>query len=292
MRRFVARGEIRKLDEVACRGQRGSFTRLSDGHTHYELAGPDADPLVVLVPGLTVPLDFWDGVVARLNDRGVRTLAYSAYGRGFSERVAGPYDPALFVRQLDELLHAVDARDIHLVGTSMGALIALRYAHRRGVPIASLTLCGPAGFAKQDNPVAKLPEPLAVLVGKHLLRRNLLRHLARNVGSEVDAARLRPLVLKGFQFEGSAYALLSTLRHFPLAAQDALFDATAMTLPPTMLLWGTEDQVTPVTDYGRAAELLRPVAQRVIEGCGHMVPFERPGEFADHLQSFITERVA
>jgi pimeloyl-ACP methyl ester carboxylesterase len=133
---------------------------------------------------------------------------------------------------------------------------------------------------------------MAPLVGKYLLRRNLLRHIADNVRTEEDAARLRSLVLEGFQFEGSMYALLSTLMNFPLAEQDALFDATTASLPPTLLLWGAEDHVTPATAYQRAVELLRPVKAELIADCGHMASFERPRAFGELLTAFVAEQTA
>jgi pimeloyl-ACP methyl ester carboxylesterase len=176
----------------------------------------------------------------------------------------------------------------------MGALVSLAYARTPGAKVASLTLSGPAGLERQPNPAARLPKrgPIAYFVGKYLLRRNLLRHIAHNVRSDEDAARLRSLVLEGFQFEGSMYALLSTLMNFPLAEQGALFDATTATLPPTLLLWGAEDRVTPATGYQRAVELLRPVKAELIDDCGHMASFERPREFAESLAVFVAEQVA
>lgn len=292
MRYFVARGESRVLDASARAGQRGDFATLSDGVTHYELAGPSEAPVVVLVPGLTIPLGFWDGVIGLLHDRGLRTLTYSGYGRGYSDRLHVAYERALFVRQLAELIALTGGSSTHLVGTSMGALIALAYARDPASQLASLTLCGPAGLHEQRNAAARLPElpeNIAGLVGKHLLRRQLLKHLAHNVRSAEDAARLRSLVLDGFEFEGSMYALLSTLRHFPLTGQQALFDAATAALPPTLLLWGDEDQVTPADAYSQAKARLRPARDHLIEQCGHMAPFERPAEFTSQLATFITE---
>ena len=173
----------------------------------------------------------------------------------------------------------------------MGALISLRYARSHRDRVETVTLCGPEGLSPQHNPVAKLPEPLAVLAGKYLLRRRLLRHLSHDVNTERDAERLFPLVLQGFQFRGSMYGLLSRLRSCPVADQEELFDATNTDLPRTMLLWGADDQVTPASGYDRAAELLRPVSGGRIDGCAHMVPFERLAVFADALQSFVRERV-
>ncbi|MFQ6397386.1 hypothetical protein ACLMAJ_28515 [Nocardia sp. KC 131] len=39
----------------------------------------------MLTPGLTIPLFYGDGLVSELHPRGLRTLAYSAYGRGYSD---------------------------------------------------------------------------------------------------------------------------------------------------------------------------------------------------------------
>jgi len=289
MRYFVARGESRPLDAAARAGQRGSFATLSDGVTHYELAGPRDGALVVFVPGLTIPLGFWDAAVGRLHDQGLRTLTYSGYGRGYSDRLQVSYERALFVRQLGELIAFAGGPPVHLVGTSMGALVALAYARQPTSRLASLTLCGPAGLGTRANPLARLPQPIAPLVGRYALRRQLLKHLAHNVRSTRDAERLHELVLDGFRFEGSMYALLSTLMRFPLTRQRELFDATAAALPPTLLLWGSEDEVTPADAYPQAKALLRPVRDQLIEQCGHMAPFERSAEFADHLASFTTE---
>jgi pimeloyl-ACP methyl ester carboxylesterase len=296
MRYFVAPGETQILGPAVRAGQRGSFGSLSDGITHYELAGAERAaerPLIVFVPGLTVPLDFWDQVTSRLNTRGFSTLTYSAYGRGYSDRVERRYARHLFVRQLDDLIRSLGASDIHLVASSMGALVALDYAASATTCVRSLTLSGPAGLSARRNPIARLPDrgPLSPLAGRYLLRRTLLGHLARNVQSAHDAERLRTVVLPGFRFEGSMYALTSTLKHFAFVGQDALFDATAVGLPPTMLLWGSNDRVTPASRYARAVELLKPVRAEYLEGCGHMASFERPAQFADSLISFLTEVV-
>ena len=82
MRYFTAPGEDRQLESDRGRGLRGSFIELPSGVTHYELTGPGDGDVVVLVGGLTVPLFYWDGLVAELHSRGLRTLAYSLYGRG------------------------------------------------------------------------------------------------------------------------------------------------------------------------------------------------------------------
>ncbi len=292
-RAYVAKGEDLVLDESARANARGSFVTLSDGVTHYELAGPDTGPLVLLIPGITIPLDYWDATAAQLHAAGLRTLAYSAYGRGWSDRVDGRYDQALFLRQLDELVDAVAAREaLHVVGTSMGGLIAMAYATRDGVPKPlSLTLIGPAGLTERNQLGARLLaiDPLARVLGKYLGHRALGAHLAHNVRSSQDTQRLVRLVGEPYRFHGSIYALLSTLRDYPLTAQRDLYRRAGQLPIPTMLLWGKHDQVTPIEHLDTAGDLLRPDECHVVTDCGHMVPFEDPHGTARLLAAFFQQ---
>lgn len=226
IRVYAAKGEDRILDDDARAAARGSFVTLSGGVTHYELAGPGDGPLVLLVPGITIPLGYWDEVAADLHAGGLRTLAYSAYGRGWSDRVEGPYDQALFLRQLDELVAAVGAPEpLHLVGTSMGGLLAMAYATRdSAVTPSSMTLIGPAGLTEPSRLVTRLLsiDPPARLLGTFFGRRALGKHLAHNVRSSDDADRLVRLVGEPYRFHGSIHALLSTLRTSARRAARAL----------------------------------------------------------------------
>lgn len=288
MRYFVEASESRHLDASSRRGLRGSFIELSDGLTHYEITGPEDGDVVVLTGGLTVPLFYWDGVVKELHDRGLRTLAFSAYGRGYSQRVQARYDSALFVRQLTELIDELVPGRHHVVGTSMGALIAMEYlAEARDV--TTLTLVGPAGLTG-PSPMGWLlkSDPLASLVGKHLGRRLLAGHMGHNVSDQASASALKEMVLDAFQYEGSMYALISTLQNMPLHGRSELFRSTGDLGVPTLLIWGEDDQVTPIASLEEARTLLRPRQCHVITQCGHMAPLERPTEVAHLVASFTT----
>jgi len=57
-----------------------------------------------------------------------------------------------------------------------------------------------------------------------------------------------------------------------------------------MLLWGADDEVTPIGHFGEARALLRPLEWHAIRECGHMAPFERPREVADRLASFVQRK--
>ena len=289
---FVAHGETLALTDTARAKLRGSFLRLSDGVTHYELAGPDGGELVLLVPGLTIPLFYWDVLADRLHAQGLRTLAYSAYGRGYSDRVTTTYDKALFLRQAQELSQQLKLSVRHVIGTSMGALIAMALVQERPFTPKTLTLIGPAGLESRLPPAARLArssEWIVQLFGRYMGHKSVLAHLDHNVLSKEHLRLLKEMVGDSYRYEGSVYALLSTLQSFPMINQQELFRRLGDLNIPTMLIWGSEDRVTPIEKLGAARALLKPAECHVVPACGHMVPFECPEEVARLFADFVSQ---
>jgi pimeloyl-ACP methyl ester carboxylesterase len=294
IRYFVARGETAHLDDAARATLRGSFARLADGVTHYELAGPDDGELVVLIPGITIPLFYWDRLAERLRANGFRTLAFSAYGRGYSDRVRATYDESLFVGQLEQLIEALGlAGPRHVVGTSMGALVALAGVLSDPDSASTLTLIGPAGLSNRPPALIRRSGGgvLTALLGRYGGRRGLLGHLHNNVADERNAAALREMVTDAYGYEGSMYALFSTVIEFPLTDRRSLYREVAEQQVPTLLLWGEDDRVTPIASLPEARVLLgEHIASAVIPHSGHMAPLEQPAAVAELLTSRILQR--
>jgi pimeloyl-ACP methyl ester carboxylesterase len=293
IRYFVARGETTRLDDAARATLRGSFVRLSDGVTHYELGGPDAGELVVLIPGITIPLFYWDGMAERLHGNGFRTLAFSAYGRGYSDRVLATYDESLFVGQLEQLLETLGlAGPRHIVGTSMGALVAMAGVLSDPASVRTLTLIGPAGLSNRPPALIRRSGGgmLTALLGRYAGRRGLLGHLNNNVADEHDGAALREMVTDAYGYEGSMYSLFSTVIEFPLTDRRSLYSDVARHQVPTLLLWGEDDRVTPISSLPEARALLgKDTASAVIPHSGHMAPLEQPAAVAELLTDCISQ---
>jgi len=289
MRYFVAHGEHRRLDQATRDELRGSFVHCSDGVTHYELTGPADGELVVLAGGLTIPLFYWDAFAEELHGRGYRTLAYSGYGRGYSDRVRAVYDEALFVRQLSDLIERLGSPGPwHMLGTSMGAPVALAFVERHIEQTATLTLVGPGGLETKPPAGAGLlrHDRVGALLGKYLGSRMLRNHLSHNVRDPQRSAALSAMVRECYEFEGSMYALLATIEDFPLTARQDLFVRVGASPVPSMLLWGDEDRVTPIIRFDEVRNLLAPMESHVIEECGHMAPYERPAAVAAKFGAF------
>lgn len=116
--------------------------RLRGQDVRYEIAGPAEAPAIVMVHGLGNDLSLWHAQMQAWS-RSHRVISYDVFGHGGS---SASWEPRL---QLDDLAQTlIDLADTlrlepcMLVGTSMGAVIALAAASRAPQRFARLVLCG------------------------------------------------------------------------------------------------------------------------------------------------------
>src|SRR5689334_6959438 len=98
---------------------------LGDIDTAYELNGAGAP--VVLVHGLGSSGRDWEAQIAALAPR-YRVLTYDVRGHGSTSKPRGPYTIPQFANDLAALMDALDHKPAHVVGISMGGMIAFQLA--------------------------------------------------------------------------------------------------------------------------------------------------------------------
>jgi len=129
----------------------GQFARLSDGYTHYEIGGPPDGRVVVLAAGATVPYYIWDPTFTALVQAGFRVLRYDYYGRGYSDRPDIGYTQAMYVRQLAELLNALQiTQPIDLAGLSYGGSVVTSFADANPDRVRSLIYVDPSFWSPYE----------------------------------------------------------------------------------------------------------------------------------------------
>ncbi len=269
--------EVRILDDEARAEAPGSFARLSAGVTHYELAGPEDGPPIVLVHGFSVPGYIWDPVFEALSAAGFRVLRYDLFGRGFSDRPHARYDRELFDGQLAELVDALAVpRPLGLAGLSMGGPIAAVFAARRPEQVRRLALLDPAGLPMPESlsiKLVKLP-----VIGDWLMARIgdkvLLDNLARDMKTP-DEAYIEKFKTQ-MQFKGFKRALLATMRSGVLTDASDAFRAVGRHGIPTLLIWGEEDQVVPFLHNEIVRQFIPQAEFHAIPEAGHVPHLEKP----------------
>jgi pimeloyl-ACP methyl ester carboxylesterase len=256
--------------------------------TNYLEAG-DGPETVVLIhgsgPGVTAYAN-WRLVLQELAKR-YRVLAPDMVGFGYSERPGMiEYGLDTWVRQLLGFLDALGVDRAHLVGNSFGGAIALRIAARHPERVGRLVLMGSMGV---NFPIT---EGLERVWGYEPSLENMRKVLdvfaysREIVNDELAKVRYEGSVQPGFQEAFSAM--------FPAPRQRWV---EAMTTPEdelkrlphrTLVVHGREDQVIPLANSYRLAELLDNADLAVFSHCGHWSMIERTADFNRVVGDFLS----
>jgi pimeloyl-ACP methyl ester carboxylesterase len=282
--------EHRTLDDRARAGMPGRFVTLTGGTTHYDTVGPEDGETVVFVHGFSMPAFVWGRLPGELAERGYRTIRYDLFGRGLSDRPEAVYDLTLYRDQLTGLLNALDIdKPFHLVGLSMGGAIAVDYAAAFPRRLASLTLIAPAGFPVDTPAIASLVK--VPWVGEYLMKLAGDRLLTGAISRSVADDSLVPELERGFreqlQWKGYKRAILSTLRHTPLEDLGERYRRFGRNKVPTLLFWGTEDEVLPLQNAAFVRYAVPDLTLIRVDGAGHLPQFEAPEVVVPAMANFL-----
>jgi pimeloyl-ACP methyl ester carboxylesterase len=114
------------------------MTRVNDIDVNYKLEG-DGPETIVLINGLADDLETWAFQMDDFLGAGYRVLRFDNRGIGASSKPAGPYSSRMLADDAKALVDSLGISDFHLMGVSMGGMIAQEYALAYGSDLRSAT---------------------------------------------------------------------------------------------------------------------------------------------------------
>lgn len=265
------------------------FATGEDGvRIHYETFGdPDGEPLLLL-QGLGADSRGW--MRQRRAVRGFHAITPDNRGVGRSDKPAGPYDLEVMARDAVAVLDDLEIGKAHVMGASMGGVLAQILGVRHGDRVRSLVL--------------------ACTGCQHLTwRRELLQEWAETASHRGmralvdDAAKWLVGPRSRFRF----WPVLALLG--PLALQVppeafvaqieailSLDDEVRFELPnvsaPTLAVVGSQDILTPLADSEEIVSLIPGAELAVVGGGAHGFMFEHAGAFNRVVVDFLLRQLA
>jgi len=287
---FIMDPEKKALSPETRRDLPGQFITLSGGVTHYQLSGPAGGPLVVLVHGFSIASYSWERNVPALTGAGWRVLTYDLYGRGYSDRPNATYDLDLFVRQLDELLTALEIHQpVDIAGISMGGFITAGFAAQHPERVRRIVLMAPQS-EKMDSD-SRMKWVTLPGIGEYLFAVYIGPFVMVDNKDEFDAympsSDWHDRYEDMMQYAGFRNALLSTLRSMtgdPFEQYRRVGDLKV----PVLLLWGDLDDTVPIANAQKVLAAIPQAEFYTIPGARHASFYEMPEIVNPRMIDFLT----
>lgn len=284
-------------------------------HLDYELAGPQAGAVVLLVMGLGMQRVMWPPeFLAGLHAAGLRTLAFDNRDIGLSgSGTLATHDsvPHAFLRYLarrpvraaytldamaDDALALLDALGIgraHVVGASMGGMIGQQLALRAPARVASLvSIMSSAGPRAAPWPRGSVLRRMLRAPGSSSTHARRLAHylalfteLGQHEGDAAEIERLRrgldAALTRAYRPEGTQRQLLAIL------AQPDRRAALASLRVPTLVLHGEVDPLVPVAAAHTLARAIPGAELEIIRGMGHSLPGSIVARLVERVSGWV-----
>jgi len=243
---------------------------IDNGVIHYETAG-EGVPLILL-HGIGSNSRSWrrqfDDLSAYFN-----VIAWDAPGYGQSSDPVGKPSMEFYAKRLRGLLDALEIKSMFLLGHSFGGVIAQEFYRLnadfvRALILSDTRFLGSLSTLHQRLTAIRTMTPAARAAERapQLLSRRASHQLIREV--EDTLSEIRP---SGYEF--AAIAL----------AQSDTRDVLRRLRVPTLLIWGSDDEITPLwEDVPTGARL------EIIANAGHLCYIEQPDRFNAIVREFLS----
>jgi len=268
----------------------------------YERFGDPSDPTVLLTMGLGMQMLGWDeefcGLIA---DRGFHVVRFDNRDVGLSTKVGGgrpnillgalgrtseaPYRLADMADDTAGLIDHLEVERVHIVGASMGGMIAQTVAARHPDTLLSLTsiMSGPGGRKRATMPRMSV---IGTLLSRPPTEREAyaehVKTLFERIGSPdypYDPERLRARALR--QYDRCFYPVGTARQLMAIMASGDRTEELTRISAPTLCIHGRDDKLLPAAGSEAVADAIPGARLELIDGMGHDLPVELWPKYVD-----------
>jgi len=205
-------------------------------------------------------------------------------GSGRSYRVEGALSIDAFVEACLRVLSSRNIGRVHVLGHSLGTIVAAHLAAREPRMVRSLALFGPL-LAPPDVARANIKARADKARGEGVAGMQVIADTLVQASTSAETRARRHAVV--------AYVRESLMRQDPegyalsceALAEAQPADTTAITCP-TVLVTGDEDGVAPPHSVRAMGGKIAGSRVEVLKGCGHWTPLEKADECIEILRRF------
>ena len=275
------------VSERSGAGMKKKSLTLEFGKMTYLENNVESDTTLVLIHGFGGNKDNWNRMV-ELWDGKYHVIApdLPGHGESVSSKALG-YTTAQQAQRLEMFLKAKKAKDIHIVGHSMGGAIALRYVKNNAENVNSLILIDAMGMHRTKSDGDLLVErseknPLYDVCTKE--RFQTLVDYSMHKSSHI------PSLFKEVMFEEKCERKALEKILYEGMFQDVKLDAIVKNITvPTLIVWGEKDRIIHPNNGKLFHDTIKDSQLVIFEEIGHIPLLEDPKRTAETIDSFLEQ---
>ncbi|HEY1688228.1 MAG TPA: alpha/beta hydrolase [Solirubrobacteraceae bacterium] len=265
------------------------LAKVGEIELDYERSG--SGPPLLMIMGMSGTKDHWGEPFLNALRSDFETIVYNHRGVGDSSRLQGQFTIAELAADAAGLLAALKIEQAHVLGISMGGMVAqeLTLAHQQ-LPLTlalGCTYCGGEGSALTGS---ETMQQLSAGVASRDRERAIRAMWEVNVSAEL-AAKDEPW--QRFRATGmrKGVTLPVVIEQMRAISEHDTSTRLPKIRTPTLVVHGTEDRMLPVQNGHMIARLIAGARLEIMEGIGHLFFWERPERAAELVREHVYTHV-
>lgn len=244
---------------------------------HYREWGTGTDHILIL-HGWGADSSHYEALGSLLAKGGWHVIAPDLPGWGETPAPSQPWSVSDYRKWVSEFVLAAGLKEFVLFGHSFGGRVSMKYVVEHPYQIRAVVLCAAAGIKPTQQSVKRSLLRRIARVGKPLFSLPGLRSLAP------FARKILYRAAGSYDYLKAQGTMKSTMSH---VVQEDLAPLLPQIKRPVLLLWGSDDRSTPVSDAKLMAARIPRAQLEIFEGQPHNLPKLIPEKIAASVLAFI-----
>ena len=250
----------------------------------YFESGQDHSNHVLLIHGLGSSADVWLNIQDSLSSN-FHTICLDLPGFGASDKPLMDYTIEKFTEIVTEFVNQIGINNdqINIVGHSLGGYIAAEIAIKNKSLIKKLVLIDSSGTLEKPTPLLEDYLKAALNPSEDLLN-NVFQQMV--VNPDCISSKLVDVFIAQINLPNAKHAFKSTFEN-STNHQICFTRLTSINPIPTLILWGDQDNLIPISHLQNFKNALENSQISIITNSGHVPFVEKPVLVCDLLLKFL-----
>ena len=289
----------------------GFFIKAHDIDIFYQREGQKNKPTVLLIHGTGAWSEIWRDTITHLVNNNFDVIAVDVPPFGYSDKPEGSfsYSRTVQAKRIIDLINKLNLDKVNVIAHSVGSRPAIEAVYQIQNKINSLVLVDAALGFNTDKNISQFEQNSPSIIEEiifniHPIRNSLMASYATNpyfsknifksfvhkkdsVTDKMVITLQKPLTLENMNRAQADWLEFLMIDEDNSYTSD--FQSLSNITTPTLLIWGKEDNITPLWQ-GKKLQKLVPNSQlQIIDNSGHIPYIEDMDTFNKKVLKFLKE---